>query len=66
MIFNQFEEMGNPLWHYNVTGYALKDLFEAVKRPGDRFAGACFTSGSAGTMSAGDYLKEQGPPRHAR
>ena len=23
MIFNQFAEMGNPLWHYNVTGYAL-------------------------------------------
>ena len=61
MIFNQFEEMGNPLWHYNVTGYALKDLFEAVKRPGDNFAGAAFTSGSAGTMSAGDYLKEQYP-----
>ena len=34
---------GQPLWHYNVTGYALADLFEAVKRPGDRFAGACFT-----------------------
>ena len=34
MIFNQFEEMGNPLWHYNVTGYALADLFEAVKKPG--------------------------------
>ena len=61
MIFNQFEEMGNPLWHYNVTGAALKDLFEAVKRPGDRLAGACFTSGSAGTMSAGDYLKEHYP-----
>ena len=61
MIFNQFEEMGNPLWHYNVTGYALKDLFESIKRPGDHFAGAAFTSGSAGTMSAGDYLKEQYP-----
>ena len=48
MIFNQFEEMGNPLWHYNVTGYALADLFEAVKKPGQRLAGACFTSGSAG------------------
>ena len=47
--------------HYNVTGAALKDLFEAVKRPGDRLAGACFTSGSAGTMSAGDYLKEHYP-----
>ena len=61
MIFNQFAEMGNPLWHYNVTGTALADVFEAVKRPGDRFAGACFTSGSAGTMSAGDLLKERYP-----
>ena len=61
MIFNQFEEMGNPLWHYNVTGYAMADVFEDIKGEGDRFAGACFTSGSAGTMSAGDYLKEQYP-----
>ena len=61
MIFNQFEEMGNPLWHYNVTGYALADLFEAVKKPGQRLAGVCFTSGSAGTMSAGDLLKERYP-----
>ena len=61
MIFNQFAEMGNPLWHYNVTGYALADLFEAVKKPGQRLAGACFTSGSAGTMSSGDLLKERYP-----
>ena len=61
MIFNQFAEMGNPLWHYNVTGYALAELFEAVKKPGQTFAGACFTSGSAGTMSAGDLLKERYP-----
>ena len=32
MIFNQFAEMGNPLWHYNVTGYALADLFEDSQR----------------------------------
>ena len=61
MIFNQFEEMGNPLWHYNVTGNALADVFETVKLPGDRFAGACFTSGSAGTLSTGDRLKELYP-----
>ena len=67
MIFNQFEEMGNPLWHYNVTGNALADVYEAIKRPGDRFAGAAFTSGSAGTMSAGDLLKEKYPhlPYHS-
>ena len=61
MIFNQFEEMGNVVWHYNVTGNALADVYEAVKRPGDRFAGAAFTSGSAGTLSAGDRLKELYP-----
>lgn len=64
MIFNQFEEMGNCVWHYQVTGKAIQDVFESVKGEGDRFAGACFTSGSAGTMSAGDYLKEQYP--HAK
>ena len=32
MIFNQFAEMGNPLWHYNVTGNALADVYEAIKR----------------------------------
>jgi cysteine synthase len=61
MIFNQFAEMGNPLWHYNVTGRALAELFETVKEPGQRLAGACFTSGSAGTMSAGDLLKDRYP-----
>ncbi|MDD3290102.1 MAG: pyridoxal-5-phosphate-dependent protein subunit beta [Eubacteriales bacterium] len=61
MVFNQFEEMGNALWHYNVTGTAMADVYEDLKLPGNRFAGACFTSGSAGTMSAGDYLKDVYP-----
>jgi len=61
VIFNQFEEMGNVLWHYQVTGKAIADVYESIKTESSRFAGACFTSGSAGTMSAGDYLKEQYP-----
>ena len=61
MIFNQFEEMGNHLWHYQVTGSAIADAFELVKKDGDRLAGACFTSGSAGTIGCGDYLKEVYP-----
>lgn len=64
MIFNQFEEMGNYLWHYHVTGNAIEEAFNLIKRPGDRFAGACFTSGSAGTIGSGDYLKEVFP--HAK
>ena len=61
MIFNQFEEMGNHLWHYQVTGRAIQEVFEAVRRPGDQLSGACFTSGSAGTIGCGDYLKEVYP-----
>ena len=61
MIFNQFEEMGNPVWHYNITGEALAKVYESIRRPDDRLAGCAFTSGSAGTMSAGDYLKDHYP-----
>ena len=61
MIFNQFEEIGNHLWHYNVTGPAIEEAFNMIKGENDRFAGACFTSGSAGTTGAGDYLKDVFP-----
>jgi len=61
MVFNQFEEMGNHLWHYEVTGNALAESFERIGGAGARFAGACFTTGSAGTIGAGDRLKELYP-----
>ncbi|MBQ3405267.1 MAG: pyridoxal-5-phosphate-dependent protein subunit beta [Oscillospiraceae bacterium] len=61
MIFNQFEEMGNHLWHYKVTGNAIAEVFESVKGEKGRLAGACFTTGSAGTIGAGDRLKELYP-----
>ncbi len=61
MIFNQFEEMGNYMWHYNVTGNAIAEAYEDMKEDGDRFAGSVFTSGSAGTMASGDRLKELYP-----
>ena len=60
-IFNQFEEMGNVLWHYHATGPALEDLYNEVKTEDSRLSGAFFTSGSGGSMSAGDYLKEKFP-----
>lgn len=61
MIFNQFEQMGNHLWHYEVTGSAIAEAFEMIKRPGDRMSGACFTTGSAGAIGSGDKLKELYP-----
>jgi cysteine synthase len=63
LIFNQFEEMGNYLWHYTVTGKAIAEAFESIRGvdPRANFAGVCFTSGSAGTLGSGDYLKQQYP-----
>jgi cysteine synthase len=61
LIFNQFEEMGNYLWHYQVTGSAIAEAFESIKGKDGNFAGVCFTSGSAGTLGSGDYLKQQYP-----
>jgi hypothetical protein len=61
MIFNQFEEFGNYLWHYEVTGHAMAEVLERELRPGDRYRGVILTTGSAGTIACGDYLKSQFP-----
>jgi cysteine synthase len=62
VIFNQFEEMGNYLWHYTVTGNAIADVFESIRGSGEEnFAGLCLSSGSAGTLAAGDLLKQRYP-----
>jgi len=61
MIFNQFDEFGNYLWHWAVTGPAMEEVIEAVRGPSDRFAGVVLTTGSAGTIASGDYLKQVYP-----
>jgi cysteine synthase len=61
MAFNQFEEFGNHLWHYEVTGSAMEDVLKEVMGENDNFAGVTLTSGSAGTLASGDYLKEKYP-----
>ncbi len=58
VIFNQFEEFGNPMWHYAVTGHAVEDVFEKVKGAKGRMAGWVSATGSAGTIGAGEYLKK--------
>ena len=61
VIFNQFDEFGNYLWHYEVTGRAMVEILDKIMRPEDNFRGAVYTTGSAGTIASGDYLKAQFP-----
>ena len=58
-IFNQFEEFGNPLWHYEVTGRAAEEALRAEMKEDEHFAGSVFSSGSAGSLGCGYYLKEK-------
>ncbi len=60
-IFNQFDELGNYLWHYAVTGPAMEEVLTHVMGPNDTFRGAVYTTGSAGTIASGDYLKQRFP-----
>lgn len=61
MIFNQFDEFGNYLWHYEVTGHALKEILDMVMGPDDSYRGMASATGSAGTIASGDYLKQLYP-----
>lgn len=58
MIFNQFEEFGNYLWHFEVTGHAMEDVLKKVMGPKDSYRGVALTTGSAGTIASGDYMKK--------
>jgi len=61
VVFNQFDEFGNYLWHYDITGRAMEEVLAEVMGPGDRYAGVTLTTGSAGTIGCGDYLKQRFP-----
>jgi cysteine synthase len=61
VTLNQFAEIGNPLWHYAVTGPAMEEVFNSVKNPNSKFSGIFLTQGSAGTLGSGDYLRERFP-----
>jgi cysteine synthase A len=61
MIFNQFEEFGNYLWHYEITGHAMEEVLKQVMGQKDRYRGMASATGSAGTIGSGDYMKEHFP-----
>jgi cysteine synthase len=58
---NQFEEIGNSLWHYAVTGHAMEEVFNEEKSGKQKFSGIFLTQGSAGTLGCADYLREKYP-----
>jgi cysteine synthase len=65
VIFNQFDEFGNYLWHYAVTGPAIEEVLAARLGERDVYQGLVVSTGSAGTIAAADYLKQRYPVSRA-
>lgn len=61
MIFNQFDEFGNYLWHYEITGHAMEAVLHQIMGPKDEYRGLASATGSAGTIGSGDYMKQRFP-----
>ena len=61
IIFNQFREYANYLVHYRCTGSAIGRVYEslAAKDASLRLRAFASATGSAGTIAAGDFLKEK-------
>ncbi|MBU0528500.1 pyridoxal-phosphate dependent enzyme [bacterium] len=61
VVLNQFEEIGNSLWHYAVTGPAIQEVFQTKFDDKHNLRALFLTQGSAGTLGSGDYLKTEYP-----
>jgi cysteine synthase A len=61
VILNQFSEFGNHVAHYLATGAALERVLDSLQEQEPELTLRAFVSatGSAGTIAAGDYLKER-------
>ena len=60
VILNQFSEFGNHIAHFVMTGRAVETVVGAMaaERPAARLRAFVSATGSAGTIGAGDYLRE--------
>jgi len=61
VIFNQFDQFENYLWHYTVTGAAMLDVLKKLGVKADNVRGYVSSTGSGGTLAAGDKIKDTFP-----
>ncbi len=61
VIFNQFDQFENYLWHYTVTGAAMLEVLKNLGIEAQNVRGYASSTGSGGTLAAGDKLKDTFP-----
>ncbi len=61
VILNQFDEIGNAIWHYAVTGRAMDEVYKKEKKGRQRFSAIFLTQGSAGTLGCSEWIRKLYP-----
>ena len=61
VVLNQFEEIGNAIWHYVCTGRAMEEVYQKERKGQEFFHSMCLTQGSAGTLGSAEYIREKFP-----
>ena len=61
VVLNQFDQIGNAIWHYVCTGRAMEEVYNKEKKGQEKLRALCLTQGSAGTLGSADYLREKFP-----
>lgn len=61
VVLNQFEEIGNAIWHYVCTGRAMEEIFQKERKGQEYLHSMCLTQGSAGTLGSAEYIREKFP-----
>jgi len=61
VVLNQFDEIGNAIWHYVCTGRAMEEVFQKERQGTEQLKAMFLTQGSAGTLGSAEYLREKFP-----
>ncbi len=61
VVLNQFDEIGNAIWHYVCTGRAMEEVFHMEREGQEQLRAIFLTQGSAGTLGSAEYLREKFP-----
>lgn len=61
VVLNQFDEIGNAIWHYVCTGRAMEEVFHKERKGQEQLRAIFLTQGSAGTLGSAEYLREKFP-----
>ncbi len=61
VVLNQFDEIGNAIWHYVCTGRAMEEVFQKERQGAEQLKAMFLTQGSAGTLGSAEYLREKFP-----